>query len=615
MKRILTLLSIFACNAFAQTSQVNGKGDGITNPDFRASVFDGSGVSESEFVYLDGLQNIVEAKAPLVDGLANYRKSVAVNNFTRTSVLIFGDSMIGGATQKFRLANSAYLGETDMAWADGGVSGGAVVEYDACVKWLTGQTYALSGSGHTATFGNSVSFGISGNTLKIYYLKQSGGGVFKVQSEKNQSGTWSDEAGYTAVDTSNASNAASVITITKSDYRANWRVRCVWVSGGLVNIIGAGVVDTARYGAKCAIMTNGSTSINNIDNAATTAAAIVNPVLADLAPQLVILGHLDGAAMVNSSQASFQNVVNTGITSAGAAAPSWIVVGPPSGYDSTTDTNNAAQAAAQKTLAATRDDVFIDRRIWMGGVTAALANGYMTAGDVHPTEKAHAYWIPAMYRQAGIADGLALGPSTRTSFALAGGVDIRTQNNAYNTKNIEIGGNLRLAPPYGATGSGGLFVEDQDGPTNSNDTGYVVYQGNALKFGLSAQARLIVDQPIGQLQLYDASSTASAPNGNLGIVNNPFRAINLGKTINANTTVGDVTVNTAIGRVWFDVGDASITISNTLVTANSYVGATLLGNDATATSVRVETISAGSFVLTLNAAPTAKTAVNFMITP
>jgi hypothetical protein len=67
--------------------------------------------------------------------------------------------------------------------------------------------------------------------------------------------------------------------------------------------------------------------------------------------------------------------------------------------------------------------------------------------------------------------------------------------------------------------------------------------------------------------------------------------------------------------VWFDVAASEITITNSLVGVNSVIMATVLGSDATATGVRVKTISAGSFVLTLNAAATAKTAVNFWVMP
>ena len=58
--------------------------------------------------------------------------------------------------------------------------------------------------------------------------------------------------------------------------------------------------------------------------------AILNPILADIGLDLVIFSHLDGEAAVNSYQATWQNMVNTG----SGTAPAWMCVGPPASSDS-----------------------------------------------------------------------------------------------------------------------------------------------------------------------------------------------------------------------------------------------------------------------------------------
>lgn len=84
------------------------------------------------------------------------------------------------------------------------------------------------------------------------------------------------------------------------------------------------------------------------------------------------------------------------------------------------------------------------------------------------------------------------------------------------------------------------------------------------------------------------------------------------KTITAAATVGAQTINKTMGSVNFDVAATSLVVTNSLVTANSVILATVATNDATMTSVQA-VAGTGSFTLHANAAATAETRVNFLV--
>jgi hypothetical protein len=87
----------------------------------------------------------------------------------------------------------------------------------------------------------------------------------------------------------------------------------------------------------------------------------------------------------------------------------------------------------------------------------------------------------------------------------------------------------------------------------------------------------------------------------------------LSKTITAAGTTGAQTINKASGSVNFAASAASLVVTNSMVTTSSVIICTIATNDATMTSVQVVAAS-GSFTIYPNAAPTAETRVNFLVT-
>ena len=106
-------------------------------------------------------------------------------------------------------------------------------------------------------------------------------------------------------------------------------------------------------------------------------------------------------------------------------------------------------------------------------------------------------------------------------------------------------------------------------------------------------------------------------NGTLGGVGN--LALNgtghliLPKTITAPATTGAQTINKTSGRVNFAAAATSLVVTNTICTVNSIIIGSIATNDSTANGLRV-VAGPGSFTIHMLTAPTAETAVNFLLT-
>lgn len=88
--------------------------------------------------------------------------------------------------------------------------------------------------------------------------------------------------------------------------------------------------------------------------------------------------------------------------------------------------------------------------------------------------------------------------------------------------------------------------------------------------------------------------------------------LSVDKTITNAGTTGNRTINTISGTVNFAAGATSLTVTNSLVTANSIVFAVLMTNDATAV-LKCCTVGSGGFTIRMTAAPTAETKVGFLV--
>jgi hypothetical protein len=103
-------------------------------------------------------------------------------------------------------------------------------------------------------------------------------------------------------------------------------------------------------------------------------------------------------------------------------------------------------------------------------------------------------------------------------------------------------------------------------------------------------------------------------NGDVSVLNKIIISgdVQVSKTITASGTTGAQTINKTAGSVNFAAAATSLTVTNSLVTTDSVILATVASNDSTLKSVQT-VASSGSFTLYANAAATAVTRVNFLI--
>jgi hypothetical protein len=120
------------------------------------------------------------------------------------------------------------------------------------------------------------------------------------------------------------------------------------------------------------------------------------------------------------------------------------------------------------------------------------------------------------------------------------------------------------------------------------------------------------------LQLKQAANHTADAIAVLDSSDNPmFRVLPSGgiaqnKTITPNGTTGNQTINKPLGTVNIAAGQSSVTVTNSLVDANSIVFAVVRTNDSTA-QIKNVTCAAGSFTIRLAANATAETSIGFMV--
>jgi hypothetical protein len=105
---------------------------------------------------------------------------------------------------------------------------------------------------------------------------------------------------------------------------------------------------------------------------------------------------------------------------------------------------------------------------------------------------------------------------------------------------------------------------------------------------------------------------SSDDTSNLGAAASGVKQVFLANTITTPGTTGNQTINKMAGRVNIAAGNSSVTVTDSRVSATSFVVAVVVTNDATA-YVKNVVPSAGSFVVTLGAAATAEVAITFVV--
>lgn len=331
---------------------------------------------------------------------AAYGQNGFGSNFT---ILVVGDSMAGETNGLLvnmeRLLKKTFGdGGCSIGRASGGPESGATFHTGGtaadAVLWPTGDYYSVPADG-------TVRFGLAGghhpvlcNQMKVYYIQEPGAGTFKVQTELDASGVWTDEIASVDCDGDLAGAVASVSL--KSTARA-YRLRIVGLSGA-VKIIGVEMTDRTRACAVSIglIQANSGQGGDFVDADGNflmggTAQAILSPILAEIAPRAIIYTSRDGWSSTAPAESgspgyldyrsylSWQQLRTRWATA--YAQTDWIVVGgPPSAFQESDDFQRLANREFRRWVEAHPADAYFDGYAPFRSGSFAHASGALIDG-------------------------------------------------------------------------------------------------------------------------------------------------------------------------------------------------------------------------------------------
>jgi len=162
--------------------------------------------------------------------------------------------------------------------------------------------------------------------------------------------------------------------------------------------------------------------------------------------------------------------------------------------------------------------------------------------------------------------------------------------------------------------AGGRYIRVAGNGVLSMDGSNNIFNGGNLNQNFSVGSQggansLYVEGTTGEVGVGTNSPSTSLDV--VGVVSTD--GLNLDRTITTAGTTGNQTINKVAGTVNIAAAGTTVTVTNSLVTANSIIFCTLRTNDATATIKNVVP-GAGSFVITLGSAATAEVSIGFMVT-
>ena len=207
--------------------------------------------------------------------------------------------------------------------------------------------------------------------------------------------------------------------------------------------------------------------------------------------------------------------------------------------------------------------------------------GFVSIGNTAPVSKLHVLESGTNYTTQSSDPAGTVNVIAPDVAGVAGNLTVYT-NNGYAA---DTGGSIALGGFYHADNNAAIYAVIKAGKLNGTSGQY----GGYLTFATREQA-------VGLVERMRISSTGS---------------IILPSTITAVGTTGNQTINKPAGRVNIAASGTTVTVTNSLVSANSIVLVVVATADATAT-VKSVVPGAGSFVIT-SAAVTAETAFSFLV--
>lgn len=315
-----------------------------------------------------------------------------VNGNSRLTVLTVGDSLLDNKYLQLLTALQTQFGSAGFGIGQCAAvsSGSSSVNTGGFNYWPNGQYCTHTGSG-TVTYDNNTTTPILGNTLVFPYIKESGAGTFKLQTQSD-GGSWIDLAGYTNVSAANSTTIGAVIvaTVTK-DYL---RVRCVSLTGTVHTPATPAIYDSTSTGC----LLNGVTHPGiNLTQMVTTPAAILNPILSALPADLTFYCNTDDPATQTTYLGTLYSLLNT----AYGATTDWVFIGVSPQQDLTVlDPQALGQNSVISSFALAHGQSYFDD--YSHYISWAIANAatLMTDGT-HPNQQGRELSVALMFEQMG----------------------------------------------------------------------------------------------------------------------------------------------------------------------------------------------------------------------
>ena len=152
----------------------------------------------------------------------------------------------------------------------------------------------------------------------------------------------------------------------------------------------------------------------------------------------------------------------------------------------------------------------------------------------------------------------------------------------------------------------GIFNANTGAYSSSSGNNMIVTVGGAAAIGFYSATGIGGSVPA----LIPAN--AAVGGATLGYAAYGFKQLYIDYTMTAAAATGNKTINKAAGSIRIAAAGTTVTLTNSLITANTIVNCYLGTSDATAKSV-VNVAAAGSTVFTLNAATTAEVEIRWSL--
>lgn len=295
-------------------------------------------------------------------------KGTSFTSVSQIPILFAGDSLMSNMVNgPITDAISASLGVA--GWGIGALNpssrtGGAADVSGAFTTWLNGFYENIPAGGSVVWDYNTLA--VTGDTVQVAAIKEVGAGKIQIAISTNGGG-YVDAGGLVDL---NAASAGSLTVRTTT--AGSLRVR-ITASVAAVKVIGCGIYSSTTRGMVAHYICLPSSDYADWN---LTPAAIVGPILAGMAPDMVAIKNVGSLASTQSGLPTFFALINT----ACGYTPDWEIFGlnPMLAYDTAPENGYLRQFAVAHSCS------FVDLRTMYQSYAAMLAAGLISDGT-HPT--------------------------------------------------------------------------------------------------------------------------------------------------------------------------------------------------------------------------------------